>query len=177
MTTTVKITTLPLKIRCLHQRSEISLNAAAMTTWPPDIRCLESVFPVQSLEWNLEAMMKISCPHLRMLNLVIWSKGEFYHSMFWHILIVYLIFFIPTALRKSIRMMSKTTLKLSSWLIKLLGHPSFRFIIFWRFRILIYLFSEASPRVDESDTGRRDKMLKKTYKGLVNLRWSHILQR
>ena len=80
------------------------------------------------------------------------------------------ILFILTALQKSIRIMSKTTLELSSWLIKLLGHPSFRLIIIGRFRILIYLFSEASPREDESDIGKRDKMLKKTYKGLVNLR-------
>ena len=52
----------------------------------------------------------------------------------------------------------------------------FRKIIFCGLYMLMYLFSEASPRVDESDTGRRDKMLKNTYKGLVNLRWSCTLR-
>jgi hypothetical protein len=47
---------------------------------------------------------------------------------------------------------------------------SFHFNIFCRLYILMHLFSEASPQVDESDEGKRDKMLKKTYKGLVNLR-------
>lgn len=81
-----------------------------------------------------------------------------------------------TALQNQIRIMNQTTLDPSSWPIKLLGRPTFCNIIICGLYILIYTFSEASPKVDESNTGGRDKMLKNTYKGLVNLRWSHILR-